>query len=239
MVSANVCESTRSYPLTHTHTNSGYNDPPSWTKYFIPPANDLYPWNVSNGKSWVSVPEVRAFSFVFVLVRLSFKLKNSPLTSLCLSLSEPDPRVPAPRPQTAEYIIQQLRTLATQSPGKPFFLAPGFYKPHLPFIFPSRYLDLYSNMTAIAADPNPAKGEADLSWTGWSEVSFWQERNGDLSLSLSLSSLSLSLFISRSLSFLLSVFLSSAQTGQQLLGHRGANQEGQAGPEQALQRHAV
>ena len=43
--------------------------------------------------------------------------------------------------QSANAAIKQLRKFF---PSKnPFFLAIGFHKPHLPFRFPSRFLDLY------------------------------------------------------------------------------------------------
>lgn len=49
----------------------------------------------------------------------------------------------------AEQAIEQLRQFA----GRPFFLALGFYKPHLPFNAPRRYWDLYD---ADAIPPPPA-----------------------------------------------------------------------------------
>ncbi len=46
-----------------------------------------------------------------------------------------------PDGKVAQKTIDDLRRLAEA--GKPFFLAAGFYKPHLPFIAPKRYWDLY------------------------------------------------------------------------------------------------
>jgi iduronate 2-sulfatase len=39
--------------------------------------------------------------------------------------------------------LEKLRTLHTTNPDKPFFLAVGFQKPHLPFVAPKKYWDLY------------------------------------------------------------------------------------------------
>ncbi|MBN1488691.1 MAG: sulfatase [Phycisphaerae bacterium] len=50
----------------------------------------------------------------------------------------------------ADKAIETLRTIK----DKPFFLAVGFYKPHLPFVAPKRYFDLYSEQ-AIRTAPNP------------------------------------------------------------------------------------
>jgi arylsulfatase A-like enzyme len=38
--------------------------------------------------------------------------------------------------------------------GKPFFIAPGFKKPHLPFVCPKKYYDLYDH-DSIRLSPNP------------------------------------------------------------------------------------
>jgi hypothetical protein len=43
--------------------------------------------------------------------------------------------------QLADEVIKELAQLK----DKPFFLAAGFYKPHLPFAAPRRYWDLYSS----------------------------------------------------------------------------------------------
>ena len=42
----------------------------------------------------------------------------------------------------ADEAIRRLQT-ATQKPNEPFFLAVGFVKPHLPFVAPQKYWDLY------------------------------------------------------------------------------------------------
>lgn len=75
-----------------------------------------------------------------------------------------------PDAQTAAYITGLLKGAAAS--GRPFFLAPGFYKPHLPWIFPSRFLSLYSNMTTLAQDFSPPQPPmANASWTAWAELS--------------------------------------------------------------------
>lgn len=54
--------------------------------------------------------------------------------------------------KVAELAVRALRDLDTM--GAPFFLAVGFVKPHLPFVAPKRYWDLYEPRT-IALAPNP------------------------------------------------------------------------------------
>lgn len=43
----------------------------------------------------------------------------------------------------ADAAIERLRELATREESPPFFLAVGFQKPHLPFVAPKKYWDLY------------------------------------------------------------------------------------------------
>jgi arylsulfatase A-like enzyme len=53
----------------------------------------------------------------------------------------------------AEEGVRQLRDL--KSRGRPFLLAVGFYKPHLPFNAPKRYWDLYDR-AKLPAPPHPS-----------------------------------------------------------------------------------
>ena len=53
--------------------------------------------------------------------------------------------------------IEKMKTLAKDE--KPFFLAVGYYRPHLPFNVPKRYWDLYDRSSIpLAANPHFPKG---------------------------------------------------------------------------------
>lgn len=57
----------------------------------------------------------------------------------------------------ADEAVGQLRELEAR--GQPFFLAVGFYKPHLPFNSPKRYWDLYDREEIpMATNPVPPEG---------------------------------------------------------------------------------
>jgi len=53
----------------------------------------------------------------------------------------------------AEKAINELKKLKNQQ--QPFFLGVGFFKPHLPFVAPKKYWDLYEGKT-LPISPNPA-----------------------------------------------------------------------------------
>ena len=57
--------------------------------------------------------------------------------------------------------LNQLKLLASDK--KPFFLATGILRPHLPFGAPKKYLDLYQN-TKLPKIPHPAKPEGKTTW---------------------------------------------------------------------------
>jgi arylsulfatase A-like enzyme len=69
----------------------------------------------------------------------------------------------------AEMAIESLQGLAKQD--KPFFLAVGFLKPHLPFISPKKYWALYRRDEIKLAD-NPAapKDAPPMALTSWGEM---------------------------------------------------------------------
>ena len=69
--------------------------------------------------------------------------------------------------------IEELRKF--KKSGKPFFLAAGFYRPHLPFAIPRKYWDLYEeNKIKTASNPEPVLD--GLTAYNWDEL----RRYGDI-----------------------------------------------------------
>lgn len=66
--------------------------------------------------------------------------------------------------QVADRAIAMLRELHEQ----PFFLAVGFLKPHLPFIAPKKYWDLYPpKQTVVADNQHPPRDSPPFAVTNW------------------------------------------------------------------------
>lgn len=69
----------------------------------------------------------------------------------------------------ADKVILDLQQLQNQS--KPFFLAAGFLKPHLPFATPKKYWDLYDrNQINLADNPFRPDGAPDEALHNWPEL---------------------------------------------------------------------
>lgn len=72
----------------------------------------------------------------------------------------------------ADAAIEMLR----QAKGKPFFLAVGFLKPHLPFIAPKKYWDLYRRANIpMALNPFPPKHAPKFALVDWGELRAYED----------------------------------------------------------------
>ena len=72
--------------------------------------------------------------------------------------------------QIADEAIRRLEA-AKAKPGEPWFIAVGFLKPHLPFVAPKRYWDLYDPAAlALAALKAPPIGAPAFAPTTWGEL---------------------------------------------------------------------
>lgn len=73
--------------------------------------------------------------------------------------------------QIAEKSIQDLKKLKDQD--KPFFLAVGFIRPHLPFVVPQKYWDMYDHSQIEIPDNyilKPGNDIPERALTNWSEL---------------------------------------------------------------------
>ena len=67
--------------------------------------------------------------------------------------------------------IKTMHELASRKDQVPFFLAVGFMKPHLPFIAPKRYWDLYNpDEIPTVPQPEPPVGAPDIALNQWGEM---------------------------------------------------------------------
>ncbi len=68
---------------------------------------------------------------------------------------------------TCEMALKQIRRLQ----ARPFFLAVGFVRPHLPFNAPRKYWDMYDGAKiALPDNPNAPKGAPKFALTNWGEL---------------------------------------------------------------------
>ncbi len=112
--------------MFHPGPASGDDDPPSWTEPY---------YHAPNYHIWHSNP------------------KRTNGTQSWISVPTPvHTKLPLPDQQIANEASKILEMYARQE--KPFFLAVGFHKPHLPFVFPSEFIKYYPTET-VQLPPNP------------------------------------------------------------------------------------
>lgn len=70
----------------------------------------------------------------------------------------------------AEEAVKRLQAAAAK-PGEPFFIAVGFLKPHLPFVAPKKYWDLYKrDQFELAKFQKAPEGAPDYAPSTWGEL---------------------------------------------------------------------
>jgi iduronate 2-sulfatase len=78
--------------------------------------------------------------------------------------------------QTADRVIEALK----KHKEGPFFIAGGFYKPHLPFVAPKKYWNLYSPEEVKNLDPRTLpKGAGDYMYN-WTEIKAYGDPDGNV-----------------------------------------------------------
>ena len=78
--------------------------------------------------------------------------------------------------QAADRVIRALE----ENKDVPFFIAGGFYKPHLPFVAPQKYWDLYSEEEIAVMGPGGIPAGAGQFMYNWTEIASYGDLEGSL-----------------------------------------------------------
>ena len=92
--------------------------------------------------------------------------KNAKDMDLFQALEGPDSIYPDGR--STDEALRQLEMLASNTEAKPFFLAFGILRPHLPFGAPAKYLEPYKDLS-LPSTPHPNKPNGKTTWHGSGE----------------------------------------------------------------------
>ncbi len=112
--------------------HGGYNDEPSWSVPWWSPRSGGVEWRDPATRADVQARRAAARAAGRDATR-----ERGPAWE-----SHPSPDTDYSDGKTAEEAIKRLE--ARKSASEPFFLAVGFLKPHLPFVAPKKYFDLYN-----------------------------------------------------------------------------------------------
>jgi len=131
--------------IFHGGSSAPSDDPPSWDEVFHAAGKDIT-W--SNKDPGFSKNSWKSFT-------------DEELTKPLIDTYE------------ADWVNEKMKILApgAKSGIAPFFLAWGLHKPHLPFLFPEKYLDLYpEDSISLPNNPYVPKGMPDIAYSGWNEL---------------------------------------------------------------------
>jgi iduronate 2-sulfatase len=144
--------------------HEGLDDPQSWS---VPHWMPTVPWQEAYGKreTLEDVRRQRARLLAQGKPLGPVVLERDARTGVALKLSATGPGVRGPSWEDSDVPDEALPDgeMATKAMealrairDEPFFLAIGFFKPHLPFVAPKKYYDLYpSERIQLAANPSP------------------------------------------------------------------------------------
>ncbi|MDH7601135.1 MAG: sulfatase [Armatimonadota bacterium] len=169
--------------------HNGLDDPQSWSVPHWTPHASAYAKPETLEALKAEKDRLRALG---VQVGVQEVLERDPRTGLALKIKQgtrvkgpswEDPDVPdnaLADGMTADKAIELLRELK----DRPFFLAVGFLKPHLPFVAPKKYFELYDrSQIRPAPNPYPPIWVPDLAMTEWGELRAYSDipKRGPLS----------------------------------------------------------
>jgi iduronate 2-sulfatase len=103
--------------------------------------------------------------------------------------AEAEAKNPLPDNQTAIHAVQHIEKLSVEyednggeegvksGATRPFFLAVGFHKPHLPFVASAQYFDYYSpSVVKLPDDNQPPHGMPPVAWSNGGELLNYQDQ---------------------------------------------------------------
>ena len=132
--------------IFHPGKASGHDDPISWTEPYF--HGKAPHWDNASQYSWFAASE------------------------------EETEQYPLLDDQTAEKAIEMLNHLApkARNGNQPFFLAVGFHKPHLPFLFPEKFLEHYPlNDIMLPDNPYAPNDMPQVAWSNFDEIRKYED----------------------------------------------------------------
>jgi len=149
-------------------------DPPSWSVPFMHDENLIYAdgWKIPADLQYQAEEIHAAFAQVEKENIKGWKQKKD--RAVELGARPPFECIDAPDDAYADgamatWSIEQIHELSKEN--KPFFITVGFHKPHLPFVAPKKYWDLYDRADIHPAPiQTPPEGAPDYAGHTWGEM---------------------------------------------------------------------
>ncbi len=150
-------------------------DKPSWSIPYFKKSDKYYPLSTGKPEGQYQKPESKALIQKYTLEAQSKGLTGKELTAYVDKFIKPSVEcvdVPDNAYQDGANTIHAKEILAKLAKdGKPFFFGVGLTKPHLPFVAPKKYWDLYKrDQMPLAPFQQKAKNSPDMAYHTASEL---------------------------------------------------------------------
>lgn len=180
-------ETTATGKIYHQGSTSGGHDAKSWSIPYVKPTNYDPKYGEPAFGAYQNPETKAAFAQIEKEAKEKGITKSGKIRAYALKKLRPSAEsadVSDEAYNAGLYTIQTLKNIEKiQKTGKPFFVGVGYQKPHLPFVAPKKYWDLYKREDiALAEFQELSEGTPDIAYHSFGELRAYSDIDNNLTI---------------------------------------------------------